>query len=131
MKSWKTLVPLILLGLTAAGSAQADRGHYHGHSRVGVGVVIGAPFYGPYWGPAYYPPPIYYPPAYPPVIVERQVAPPVYVEQAQQAAPAPAAAADAPENYWYYCADTKTYYPYVKECASPWQKVTPQAPAPR
>jgi hypothetical protein len=27
--------------------------------------------------------------------------------------------------YWYYCASSKTYYPYVQECASTWQRVSP------
>ena len=29
------------------------------------------------------------------------------------------------EGYWYYCPDTKTYYPYVQSCASRWQEVVP------
>jgi hypothetical protein len=35
------------------------------------------------------------------------------------------------DQFWNYCPDTKTYYPYVKECASPWEKVPvvpPQSP---
>ena len=28
---------------------------------------------------------------------------------------------------WYYCNDTKTYFPYVRECPSAWQQVVPQA----
>ena len=38
---------------------------------------------------------------------------------------------DAPpqsSNTWYYCAESKAYYPYVNNCASPWQRVTPSAP---
>lgn len=27
------------------------------------------------------------------------------------------------DQFWNYCPDTKAYYPYVKECASPWEKV--------
>jgi hypothetical protein len=46
---------------------------------------------------------------------------------------APAAAFMAPVNpqlqpvtsYWYYCADSQTYYPYVRDCASAWLKVIP------
>ncbi len=53
--------------------------------------------------PWYYPP--YYPYYYPPVA---PAAPPTYVD---------------------YCAESKTYYPYVKECPGGWQRVTPQ-PAP-
>lgn len=109
MKSIAALFALLLLGAAGAGNAWADhRSHLH------FGIVIG-----PAWGPWYYPPPpYYYPPYYPPVVIER--APPVYVQQQ----PAP-----APENYWYYCAAAKGYYPYVKECPGGWQKVSPQ-PAP-
>jgi len=28
-------------------------------------------------------------------------------------------------NYWYYCADSQAYYPYVKECPGGWQQVAP------
>jgi hypothetical protein len=60
------------------------------------------------------------------VVVERPASQ-VYIEQ--PAAPAPAApVAAAPVNYWYYCAAAKGYYPYVKECPSGWQKVSPQPP---
>lgn len=121
MKAIKILVAL--LALTAAGGAMA-----HGHVHFGVGVVVG-PGWGPGWGPWYYPPyaPYYYPPA--PVVVE-QVQPPVYIQQPQSVAPAPAAAPAPAENYWYYCAESRTYYPYVKQCAGPWQRVAPQ-PSPQ
>jgi hypothetical protein len=26
---------------------------------------------------------------------------------------------------WYYCPDSKTYYPYVRQCASAWVPVSP------
>ncbi len=32
-------------------------------------------------------------------------------------------------SYWYYCPDSKTYYPYVRQCASTWTRV-PTSPAP-
>jgi hypothetical protein len=32
----------------------------------------------------------------------------------------------ASEPSWFYCMDTKTYYPYVQTCQSPWQRVTTQ-----
>ena len=34
----------------------------------------------------------------------------------------------APDHYWYFCPDSDAYYPYVKECASPWHRVAPQPP---
>ena len=52
-----------------------------------------------------------------PVVVQQS--PPVYTER-QDAAPAPEA-----QSYWYYCAATRGYYPYVKECPGGWQKVAP------
>jgi hypothetical protein len=104
---------LVLFGALASGSAMAD---HDGHVR--FGVTLGVPLYAPgYYSPYYgYPYPAY---AYPPVVV--QSAPPVYVEQSPaRAAPAPA--------YWYYCAESKSYYPYVSECPAGWQRVPAQPP---
>lgn len=117
-KSKKLLAALLLgtLGIGFAGSALA-----HGpHSRVYFGVNIG-PAWGPYWGPRVYPGPVYYPyPAYPTVVVTQPAPPPVYVEQAPQAA------APMQNGYWYYCEGARAYYPYVKECPGGWQQVVPQ-----
>ena len=119
---------LLLCGLLVAESADA-RGP---RSHVGVGIYVGVPLAGfGYYG--YYPPPYYYPPYYyqpyyyyppyhpAPVVIQQQ--PTVYVEQNPQ--PAPAAQPAAPA-YWYFCADSRAYYPYVRECASGWQRVAPQ-----
>ena len=108
----------VAAGLAAANDADAyGRGHHH---RGRVGVFIGAPivpyYYSPYWYPRYYYPPAYVAPA----------APPVYIEQGGAPAVAPSA---GQSGYWYYCQDTQTYYPYVQQCASPWQQVQPQASA--
>ena len=27
--------------------------------------------------------------------------------------------------YWYYCPDSRTYYPYAQTCPSSWQRVVP------
>ena len=40
-----------------------------------------------------------------------------------------------PPHYWYYCGNPQGYYPYVAECAVPWQRmaagaVVPPPPAP-
>jgi hypothetical protein len=116
-KSLLLLLSLIALG-TLPGTALAQYRHYHGH--VGVGVYIGP-------GAWYYPPPYYYPP-YPPYepapIIVQPAAPPVYIEHN----PAPAAPAPQASGDWYFCAPTNTYYPYVKECAEPWQRVAPTPP---
>ena len=57
----------------------------------------------------------------------------VYVEPAPTYVPGPVTAAPAPQagSYWYYCAASRTYYPYVSSCPSGWQTVpaTPPAPA--
>jgi hypothetical protein len=107
MKTGKIL--LLLVGLLVSGSALA----WH-HGGVRFGFYVGVPV-GPYWYPPYYP---YY---YPPAVVTVPSSPPVYVEQG-----AAAPAAPVQQNYWYYCAESKSYYPYVKECPGGWQRVTPQ-----
>jgi hypothetical protein len=71
----------------------------------------------------FYPEPIYPYPTFIPDVVyipEEEYDPPVYVA-------APPAQYDAPTNYYYFCPDSQTYYPYVTGCASPWQEV-PAAP---
>ncbi|HUJ88093.1 MAG TPA: hypothetical protein VLX30_14690 [Burkholderiales bacterium] len=102
-----------LAAIAASGSALADHGHVH------FGLYFGMPV----WGPGYYPAPYYYPPApyyYPPAVVVPS-APQTYVEQGPaQGAP------EQPQGYWYYCADAKAYYPYVKQCPGGWQRVAPQ-----
>lgn len=34
------------------------------------------------------------------------------------------------DGYWYYCPDSRSYYPYVQECASRWERVAPTPPPP-
>ncbi|OGA43930.1 MAG: hypothetical protein A3G24_24095 [Betaproteobacteria bacterium RIFCSPLOWO2_12_FULL_62_13] len=93
---------------------QHFRPFHHRHRRAHLGIFIGAPLaFGPWW---------YAPPSYPATVVV-PASPPVYIEQGQ-AAPA---AQDA-QAYWYYCPDSKSYYPYVDRCAGPWQRVAPQPP---
>ena len=111
-RSIKWSIGLLLL-VAAASSAWAD--HRHGRSgvRYGVGVVVA-----PRWDPWFWGPPYPYQP-YPPVIIERS--PPVYIEQPQaipEPAPQPA--------YWYYCAESNNYYPYVQRCPAGWQRIEPQ-----
>lgn len=121
-KASLTLV-IALAAAVASGSVLAHgRGsgfnHVHSGGHVRFGVFVGAPLFFPPYYPAYYPAPYYY---YPPAVAV-QSPPPVYVEQnAPQAAPEQA-------NYWYYCADAKAYYPYVKQCPGGWQRVSPQPP---
>lgn len=110
MRAKKILAILLVLLAASTGNAFA-----HG-TRGSVGV-----YFGPYWGPGFYPPPYYYPPQ---VIVVPAAPPPVYIEQGE----APSEAAPAAQQYWYYCGSSKGYYPYVKECRDGWQKVLPQPP---
>ena len=109
-RKW-AIAALGAVGLLTAGSAFA---WHHHHARVSIGFGFGYPYYAAPW---YYPGPAYYPA---PIVVQQQ--PQVYVER-EDAAP-------QTQNYWYYCADSKTYYPYVKECPAGWQRV-PATPAPR
>lgn len=115
----KTALLCCALGCAAITSTAALAQHHRSHTS--FGFYFGGPLYAPY----YYPPPYYY--GYPPVVVA-PAAPTTYVERSDIVAAAPQAAAPA-ETYWYYCPDTQTYHPYVKTCASPWQRVSPQPPA--
>jgi hypothetical protein len=109
------LIALSLIVLGAMASAPALAWHHGGHAR--IGVFIGGPIY-PWYYPSYSP---YY---YPPAAVAVPADPAIYVERGSPQA-APAQEQQSP-GYWYYCAESKTYYPYVKECSGRWQRVTPQ-----
>jgi len=105
---------LALMGAAGASNVWAQ----HRHSSTHVGVVFGVPAYGPYYAAPYpYAYPYYpYPYNYPPVIAV-QPTPPVYVEQGQENADT--------EHYWYFCNNPQGYYPYIKQCRTNWQRVTP------
>lgn len=94
-------------------------GHHHSTTFVGVGFGFAYPW--SWYG--YYPPPYYYPGYYHPQPVAYPAEPVMYVEQA---APAPA----EPSGWWYYCEASRTYYPYVRECPSGWQRVPAVPPPP-
>jgi len=129
MRIHKTLaiVALAAACLAAASPADARRYHHHHRSGIALGIMIGAPllaysyahsrpYYRPYYG---YQQPYYGPYGYPPVVVA-PAAPPVYIERQ------PAPQVQAPTSgYWHYCADSNAYYPYVQQCASQWQLVSP------
>lgn len=120
------LAVLVLATITsipalARGGYHGGHRHYggHYHSRVSVGIGIGFPafYYGyPGWGYYPYAPYAYYPPAV-------SYSPPVYVERGDSYTPPQQA-----QGYWYYCAEAQAYYPYVKQCAGEWQRVSPQPP---
>lgn len=148
-----TMRAIAILTLTTAMlviSTQADargghhRGGHHGHAR--FGVFIGAPLLlAPWWAHSSY----YYSP--PPVVVRERVVvrepliyydeqgnpvPPVQTQpQTQPQAQARAQTQAQPQSEsstptWFYCADSQSYYPYVQNCASPWQRVAPHSPPP-
>jgi hypothetical protein len=124
MKKTRIAVALAV-ALAASLAAQSAFAWHHGGPRVSIGFGFG--FGVPYAAYPYYYPPYYAPYAYPayypaPVVVQQQS--PVYVEQNPQAAPS--AQPSAPAGYWYYCAGSRAYYPYVKECPAGWQRVAPQ-----
>lgn len=116
------IATLVLAALLASASVCAEA-HYHHGPNVRFGVVMGGPlWYGPgYYAPYYYPP-YYYPPSYYPSL---PASPPVYIERGEMQPAAP-----PQESYWYYCAEAKGYYPYVKECPGGWERVSPQPPPP-
>jgi hypothetical protein len=94
----------------------------------GPGVGWGSPvvWSGGWWGPGVWPgswwgPGVWVPPATAPVIVAQ--AAPVFIERSPPEEP-------AAQVWWYWCADARAYYPYVKECPGGWQRVAPQAVRP-
>jgi hypothetical protein len=134
---------LVLFGTLASASAMAQHrggGHGHGYGYGGgvrFGISLGFPIYAsgyypaPYYGyPAYGYPGYSYPaPAYNyPAGVMGSSSPPAYVEQGVAQAAPPQAQAQA-QGDWYYCAASETYYPYVRECPSGWQRVPAQPSA--
>jgi hypothetical protein len=114
---WRTLTLALFATAAACLSGTADAAHWR------VGVFVGGPgYYGPgpyYWGP----PPYYYPP-YPPVVVQ-PAEPDVYTERTEASA-----APRSSSGTWWYCAVSKSYYPYVKQCSSGWEQVPATPPAP-
>jgi hypothetical protein len=114
MKKLLPLLALLTLGAAYAPPALADR-------HVRLGVSIGVPLYYPYYSDPYYPYPYY---DYPPRVVVVPSSPPTYIERGDtESEQAPASS-----DWWYYCAESKAYYPYVKHCPAGWQRVAPQPP---
>jgi hypothetical protein len=109
----------MVAGLLAAGAMVSASAQARGPS-VHLGFYWGGPWGSPYYYAPYYPP-LYYPPAYypyyPPAV--QAPSPPAYIEQQE-----------APRNdaqaWWYFCAESKAYYPYVKSCPGGWQRVSPR-----
>ena len=115
MKKILYFMIVILLVMNAiAVPVYADHGRGHGHWRGSIWV-------GPLWwgtGPWWEPYPYY---AAPPVVIQQPA--PIYEQQAPLS--------QEPQYYWYFCADSKAYYPYVKECPGGWLKVVPPPESPK
>lgn len=114
--TWMTLILAFAALASRPALAQPHHGGHGGHG-LSLGLHFGVPF--AWYEPYYYPPPYYY---YPPAAVAQPPAPPVYVERG-----------DAPsgetQNWWYYCEESRAYYPYAKTCPGGWRRVSPTPPA--
>jgi hypothetical protein len=144
-RSWK-LVPMLLLLVFGAvvsspvmaqyrghGGYSHGGGHVRGHGGgVGLGLALGAALV----GMAYYARPAYSYPAYAYPAPAYAYPGPAYAYPGPAAAPSathieqgvPQAAPAQPQADWYYCADSKSYYPYVRECPAGWQRVPSTPP---
>jgi hypothetical protein len=116
----RLLKPIIAIAAVLAGIAWTAPAMAYGHFVHGrVGIFIG-PGFGPWYYPPYYyggyygPYPYYGYGAYAPA------APTQYIEQG--------AVRQAEQASWYYCADPQGYYPYVQQCRTSWQRVSPTPP---
>lgn len=100
--------------LPAAGALAGPHGGHHGGHGPALSLHFGLPlgWYEPYY---YYPPPYYYPPA-----VVQAPAPQAYVQRSDPSEEAQPA--------WYYCEQSRRYYPYVKACPGGWKRVSPTPP---
>ena len=105
MKKAAVLLAVLFLASTSAFG--------HGRGRVHFGVHFGFPLFPYHYYPAYPPAVVYH--HYPAPVVSGP--PPVYVERDQPA-----------DQWWYYCEQTRGYYPYVKECPGGWKRVPPAPP---
>lgn len=141
----KAVFVLAIVGLGIGGTPAAFADGRHSTPRFGVhgrapvvahghrgnarwGLYLGVPLLlsSAYWGPRYFHRERYYPPYYAKVIAVPS--PPVtYIEQAP--AESTAATPALQSGYWYYCGESKAYYPYVRECPAGWQRVPPLPPA--
>lgn len=103
---------------------------WYGGPRVNFSLGYWGPW-GGYWGPGYWGPGYWGGPGYgygygyygaPVVVVPSE--PRVYVERDEAYSSAPSASGQ--QQWWYWCASAKGYYPYVSACSEGWQRVPPQ-----
>jgi hypothetical protein len=93
----------------ADAHGRGGRGGGHLGLWIGAPIVIGAPYY-------YYPPPYY------------RYGPPVVREYSYEPAPSPPVVVTPQSSTWYYCRDSRAYYPYVHECPGGWDSVPARPP---
>ena len=129
------LVTLLASGLAfAAGHSGWGGGHWgggHWGGYWGGGHFYfrgGAYWWGPWWYYPYYYPYAYsytypYSPYYYPSAYYGPSTPQNYIEQYQPESSPPKS------EVWYYCRESKVYYPYVKKCPGGWQTVPAQPPS--
>lgn len=103
--------------LFPAASALAGPHGGHGDHSPAFSLHFGFPL--GWYEPHYYysPPPHYY---YPPAVVVAP-APQVYVQRSDPPS-------DQAQPAWYYCEQSRGYYPYVKSCPGGWKRVSPTPP---
>jgi hypothetical protein len=136
MKRYSKVVAVLILLVFGAAASESAMAQHHGGVRFGIN--IGIPLFGPgyyppyaYPAPAYaYPAPAYaYPgPAYSYPAPAYSYPAPAYSYPGQAVAPSDpyAQAAPAPQHDWYFCPNSNSYYPYVRECPGGWQRVPAQ-----
>lgn len=127
---FKVLAAVLLIGTLVSESAFAQHRHHHRHGPR-IGFYVGAPllaysFYRPYYAPYYYAPAYYPPVAVAPVPQTYIEQPQPQLQQAPLYQPEQPQAAPQPSGMWYFCDESRAYYPHVKSCPAGWQQVTPQ-----
>ena len=108
-------VAVMVLLLVGVLPAYAHGGGFRG----GIWIGPAWPWWG--WGEPYYPYPYPYYYSEPPVVIQQEN--PLYEQQMPQA--------EEQQYYWYFCQESKAYYPYVKQCPGGWLKVVPTPPPPK
>ena len=129
-----SILALIAAASLAATPAWADRGHGHGGGWGWgpAGFLLGtALLFAAVQPQTYYGPPVYAAPTYGPVV--QPYYEPSYAVSNAVLPPPPSAVAQVPAvaasgGWWYFCKSPVGYYPYVQQCNSGWEKVSPVPP---
>ncbi len=95
-------------------------GHYGGYYGTGFGLTVDAAYWGWPWYYPFYAYPYYYNNPYAPAVSMPSDEPQEYIQRSDKVS------APVSSGVWYYCPESKIYYPYVKECPGGWQTVPAQ-----